>query len=184
MNGTKSANLIMNVYNLKQHGKHVLVFKSSLDTRDSGIVKSRALPTTLKADVVRQNMNGYMYKRAKDELPKFVYVDEVQFMTKEQIEELSDIVDLLGINVICYGLLTDYRSQLFEGSKRLIELADSIREIKNQCQFCNNKATQNMLFENDIPVFEGNPIRIGDTEYKHVCRKCYKHIKTLFREVM
>ena len=81
---------------------------------------------------------------------------------------------MLDIPVIAFGLKTDFRNELFEGSKTLLELADAIDELKTVCQYCNKKATLNLRMQNGIPTNIGETIQIGDEEYVPVCRKCYK----------
>ena len=89
--------------------------------------------------------------------------------------ELATIVDYGNMPVICYGLKSDYRGILFEGSYYLLVYADKISEQKTVCSMndCNNKATMNLRYDNNKPVFDGEQIIIGDLEYKPVCRKCY-----------
>ncbi|WP_337587679.1 hypothetical protein [Nosocomiicoccus massiliensis] len=119
-----------------------------------------------------------MYEKVKKENEKekvfAVLIDEAQFLSKKDIHNLSDIPDLLDIPVIAFGLKTDFRNELFEGSRTLLELADAIDELKTVCQFCNKKATLNMRLHNNIPTNVGESIQIGDEEYVPVCRKCYK----------
>ena len=98
-------------------------------------------------------------------------IDEAQFLTKDQVWELCQIVDNLNIAVLCYGLRTDFLGNLFEGSQWLLAWADSIEEIKTIC-FCGKKAIMNMRLLNGRPVFEGEQIFIGGNEsYISVCRK-------------
>ena len=178
MNSSKSAQAIMTIHNFQAQGKSTLVFKSSLDTRDDGYISSRAIKTRIPANLIDVTMNGVMSAFAKEQKPDFVFVDEVQFLTEAQVEELDYIVDVLGIDVICYGLLTDFQGQLFEGSKRLVETADSIREIKNQCYHCKNKANRNMRLLEGVPVYEGETVQVGAEEsYRSVCRRCYNEFR-------
>jgi thymidine kinase len=182
MNSSKSAQLIMTHHNFEQQGKKSIVFKSARDTRDK-MIKSRALNKELEATlVVRPEDKGKMYELARTywaiEDVEFVFVDEVQFLTTEQVEELSTIVDEFNVDVICYGLLTDFQGKLFEGSHKLVEEADSVREIKNQCAHCKSKANRNMRLVDGEPVFEGEVIQVGAEEsYRAICRKCYKKFK-------
>ena len=106
----------------------------------------------------------------------YILVDEAQFLSPTHINQLSDIVDVLGIDVLCYGLRTDFQGYLFPGSKRLFEVADKLTEIRRKCS-CKNNKTYNMRLENGIPVFEGEQIAIDgvDATYKSVCRKCFKN---------
>jgi thymidine kinase len=106
---------------------------------------------------------------------QWILVDEAQFLTTEQVDELSDVVDLIGVNVICYGLRTDFQTHLFEGSKRLFEVADTIEEIKSQCS-CSNKNIFNVRIDkNGDMITEGEQIDVcSEDKYITVCRKCYK----------
>ena len=106
---------------------------------------------------------------------QWVLVDEAQFLTAKQVDQLSDVVDYLGINVICYGLRTDFKTHLFEGSKRLFEIADTIEEIKSQCS-CSKKNIFNVrLDKNGDIMLNGKQIEVGsEDKYTTMCRKCYK----------
>ena len=101
-------------------------------------------------------------------------MDEAQFLTPEQVEQLSAVSDVLNIGVICYGLRTDFKTKLFPGSKRLFELADTIEEIKSSC-YCNGKTICNARVDsNGNVVTEGEQVEIGgDSRYVSLCRKCY-----------
>jgi thymidine kinase len=106
---------------------------------------------------------------------EWIFVDEAQFLTEEQVDQLSDVVDYLGINVMCYGLRTDFKSKLFPGSKRLFELADTIEEIKSTCE-CGNKTIINARVDKDGNVLKNGPQTLvgGDDRYISICRKCWK----------
>lgn len=176
MNSGKSAHIIMQVHNLREQGKKVVVMKPRLDTRDVGVIRSRALQTELATRLIDGDTNIF---EAIESISRhgidYIFVDEVSFLTTEHIEQLADIADVLQIPVFCYGLLTDYKSQLFEGSKRLIELSDSIRELKSPCIKCGRKATMHLRKLNDEYVFDGESIQVGDIdEYESVCRSCYQ----------
>jgi thymidine kinase len=104
-----------------------------------------------------------------------ILVDEAQFLSANLIEQLREITRKLDIPVICFGLRTDFRSHLFEGSKRLIELSDSIEEIKVTCHYCERKAILNLKHVNGKPVLDGPSIQLGTEElYFPVCYKCYQ----------
>ena len=178
MNSGKSMHLLAKAYNFEERNIPFILLKSSIDTRDgSNVIHSRALgsrecitvsPSTNILSLVKNEIvNTNIY-------PKWVMVDEAQFLTEKQIDELSDLVDKQDINVICYGLRTDFRTQLFPGSKRLFEIADSFEEIKSSC-YCNSKTIFNARideFKNIIT--DGEQIEIGgDTRYTSLCRKCY-----------
>lgn len=175
MNSSKSAQLLMTAFNFKQQGKKFHIVKSSKDTRDKTI-KSRAIHLEMDCTLVSHSTD--ILKVAMLHKPDWLFVDEVQFMDANMIKTLALIVDEMGINVVAYGLLTDFKGELFEGSKELIACADSIREIKNQCIYCTNKAIRNMRILNGQPIFEGETIQPGGNEsYQSVCRKCYTRIK-------
>ena len=175
MNSSKSAQLIMVDYNYKDQGKETLIFKPRLDTRDGGFVKSRALDTKVEAHLVGTSEHNFMFNMTQQFKPNCVLVDEVQFMPSHQIEELARIVDLLHVPVICFGLMTDFQSQLFTGSKRLIELGAILDEIKTVCWECKARAVHNMRYVNGKPTFSGKQVEVGGNEmYKPVCRKCYR----------
>lgn len=116
------------------------------------------------------NINNVTYKPQL----KWVLVDEAQFLTKEQVDQLGAVVDKFGVNVMCYGLRTDFKTNLFEGSKRLFEIADTIEEIKSSCE-CDNKCIFNARVDkNGDVVVDGEQIEIGgDDRYVSMCRKCY-----------
>ena len=184
MNGGKTLNLLSTAYNLEENGIQIMVLKPSLDTRDGeGIIRSRA-GLERKCIMVDQDINLYKaikaYKNVLathfEEL-KWVIVDECQFLTEKQVDELSDVVDFLGVNVMCFGLRTDFQSHLFPGSKRLFELADDIEEIKSSCECGEKKASINARFdENGEIVTDGSQVEIGGNDkYKAVCRRCWKN---------
>lgn len=101
-------------------------------------------------------------------------MDEVQFLTEEQVDQLAYIADYFGINIICYGLRTDFRTKLFPGSKRLFEIADSFEEVKSSC-YCGSKTIFNArIDENRNIVTDEEQIEVGgDNRYISLCRKCY-----------
>lgn len=172
MNSSKSANLIMTAYNFKQQKKRFIAMKSTKDTRDLHIT-SRALTVALPCIPV-SSVNDIRAALLDKEID-FLFVDEVQFMEPNMIDELAAIADS-GISVVCYGLMLDFRGELFPGSKRLVECADSLREIKNQCIYCKNKAIRNLRLVNDVPVFDG-PLELPGDSYQSVCRKCFEQKK-------
>ena len=175
MNSSKSAQLIMVDYNYKDQGKETLIFKPKLDTRDGEVVKSRALGTEVEADMVGKGEHNLMFNKTQQLMPNCVLVDEVQFMPSHQIEELARIVDLLHVPVICFGLMTDFQSNLFEGSKRLVELGAILEEIKTVCWDCKARAVHNMRYLDGSPTFDGEQVEVGGNEmYRPVCRKCYR----------
>lgn len=183
MNGGKTLKLLSTAYNLEENGVQIMVLKPSLDTRDGeGVIKTRA-GLKRKCIMIDKDINLYKaikaYKNVLDsqlETLRWVIIDECQFLTKEQVEQLSDVVDFLNVSVMCFGLRTDFQSHLFEGSKRLFELADDIEEIKSSCTCGERKASINARFdENGEIIIEGGQVEIGGNDkYKAICRKCWK----------
>ncbi|TVX86111.1 thymidine kinase [Paenibacillus agilis] len=182
MNASKSANLIMDWYNHKSNDKSVLVFKPVTDTRDYGYVTSRAIETKIPASLITPDIEGIMFAMTKTFMPRIVFVDEVQFFTTKQIDELSSVVDELGVTVIAYGLMTTFKGELFEGSKRLVERADVIERIRSECTECSNEGVMNGRFVNGVMQTEGKTVVMGKEKdedkhipvYKVLCRKCYE----------
>lgn len=123
---------------------------------------------------ITREFNIFEYINKLEDKPDCILVDEANFLTREQVFELTDVVDFFNIPVICYGLRADFRLNFFEGSHPLMELADKIEEIKTICE-CGAKATVNMRFVDGKAVTAGDQVFIGGNEsYKSVCRKCYK----------
>lgn len=188
MNAGKSIDILKTHHNYLEQGKDCLLLSSSDDNRfGEGIIASRI---GVKAPSLMFTPETDIYQLIENNLTKntlCIIVDESQFLTSEQVDALSDVVDNLDIPIICYGLLSDFQSNLFTGSKRLIEIADSHEQLKTVCWICNKKALFNLRVKGDFPLFEGNQIEIGDNAdkvtdeetigYYTVCRKHYKEAK-------
>lgn len=168
MGSSKSANALMAEYNYRERGQLVLLAKTNIDTRDGkNTIKSRIglqRECLLLSDVCAM----------KDEsIKKFdaVIVDEIQFANREQVDFLAHIVDDLNVPVMCYGLRSDFQLNLFEGSERLLAIADEIKEIKTVC-WCGKKATCNARYNEHGIVRNGEQIMLGaNDEYIALCRK-------------
>lgn len=183
MSGGKSLNLLSTAYNLEENGIQIMILKPSLDTRDGeGVIRSRA-GLEQKCIMIDKEINLYKaikaYKNvlaAQFETLKWVLIDEAQFLTEEQVDQLSDVVDFLNVNVMCFGLRTDFQSHLFPGSKRLFEIADDLEEIKSSCECGEKKASINARFDENCEIItEGSQVEIGGNDkYKAICRKCWK----------
>ena len=155
----------------------VIVVKPKIDTkgntktlaRDGGEVEATFLIG--KKDNIYFEITNYLLKHNLD----FILVDEAQFLEVHHVDELADIVDILGVTVICYGLRTDFQGKLFTGSMRLFEVSDEACGISRQCS-CGNEKIYNMRLEDGKPVFEGEQVAIDGVSatYRAVCRKCYK----------
>ncbi len=171
MGSSKTANALMVDYNYHERGKKALLIKPDIDIRDgSSIIKSR-IGLEKKCELMSKFL-GY----SSEQITKYdcIIVDEIQFATKEEVDFLSDIVDRLNIPVMCYGLRADFKNELFEGSKRLITLADEIHEVKTVC-WCGSKATCNARYNEKGIVKEGDQIELGSNDkYVALCRKHYK----------
>lgn len=172
MGSSKSAIALMTKYNYEQKGFNVLLLKPAIDTRDGDMVSSR-IGISCKCFKFDKNFNLFQFFTEQNKVKKIngVIVDEVQFCTKEQIEELRAIANT--VSVICFGLKTNFKSELFEGSKRLLEIADNISEIKTVCK-CGNKAIINAKVVNGKIIKSGNEIDIGgDEKYISICYNCW-----------
>ena len=178
MNSSKSAQLLMTAHNYEERNHRVLIVKPGVDSRDGLYVQSRALDTKRKVDlVIGPDDHWFVFKEVEETDYAAVLVDEAQFLTDFQVDELAEIVDDLGIPVLAYGLRTDSFSNLFTGSKRLFEVADKFQELKTICPCCGKKAVINMrLSEDNEPIFDGEQVSPGN-HYVAVCRKYFKELK-------
>lgn len=183
----KTRDLIKTWYNYNEKGMNALIIKPGDDKKAGENIQSRA-NEELKANfVVPKDVNiydliaGYLVNNNLH----CILVDEAQFLTPKQVDELSDIVDNFNIPVLCYGLRADAFTNLFPGSKRLFEVADVPEELKAICK-CGDKATHNIRFDRIngelIPVFSGPQIAIDgiDSEYDSLCRPCYKKLRRTY----
>jgi len=168
----KTLNLLAVAHNYRQQGKKILLMKPGLDTRfGKEWIKSRA-GLEMKADVLIdtvRSIEGLDYTGVS-----CILVDEAQFLSSAVIEELRRITLDCDIPILCYGLRTNFKSHLFEGSTRLMELADSIEEVKATCHFCNRKSIMNLKHVNGLATNEGPAVDLGAEEkYFPACYKCY-----------
>ena len=169
----KSTELLRVAHNYKIQGKKILTYCPAIDTRSGiGKIKSRL---GMEKDVIPIEVDTDIFKDAALERPVCILVDEANFLTKEHVIQLAEIVDKLKIPVMAYGLKNTFASELFEGSYYLLIHADKIREIKTVCYYCDRKATHVLRIEDNKPVFAGDTIKVdGDgCEYTPVCRGCW-----------
>ncbi|AYF54163.1 thymidine kinase [Clostridium botulinum C] len=177
INSGKSTNLMQVAHNYEERGMKVIVMKPKRDSKGGDKVVSR-LGVTRKVDILLDvNENAYEKVKniCKEETINCILVDEVQFLKKEQIDQLFEIAVKLDIPTICYGLRTDFKMNGFEGSMRLLLLAHSMEELKTICR-CGKKASLNGRKINGKFVFEGEQIAIDkedNVEYESLCPKCY-----------
>ena len=176
MGSGKTIDLLKVAYNYKERGQNVVKKKKKIDDRyDVGKVTTR-IGIQSDAELFDSETNIYRQIKQLETKPDCILIDEAQFLTRKQVVQLTDVVDILEIPVICYGLRTNFRMKFFEGSGPLMEMADKIEEIKTICE-CGKKATVNMRMISGVPVTTGPDILIGGNDsYKAVCRKCYKRL--------
>lgn len=177
MGSSKTAQALITKFNYEERGMKTVLIKPSVDTRDGkNICKSRI---GLSAEALTVNKSVNLFKLIRDMKVDVVIVDECQFLTEDQVDQLADVVMEMDVPVLCFGLRADFQTHLFPGSKRLFEIADSITEIKYICE-CGNKAVVNArLDESGRVVTEGSQVLIGGNDrYVAMCRKCWlKKIK-------
>ena len=176
MGSSKSAQALMCKYNYEQKGFQVLLLKPGVDTRGDSetrkFVTSRiGLSAPCTTFSKEQNLEELILPKI-EKGTQVIVVDEAQFCTSLQVEQLKEIAN--KVPVLCYGLKNNFKSQLFEGSKRLVEIADSLSEIKSVCR-CGRKATVNARFVNGKVVTDGAEVLIGgDESYESMCYTCWK----------
>ena len=181
MNAGKSTILLQSSYNYNERGMDTLLFIPKIDNRfGMGQITSR-IGLAQEALSIDNDFNFYEHvakELAKNDRIKCVLVDEAQFITKQQVHQLSEITDELNLPVLAYGLRADFQAEPFEGSMYLMALADNLVELKTICH-CGKKATMNMrIDENGNKVTEGAQIEIGGNDrYIAVCRKHFKEGK-------
>ncbi|WP_313526852.1 thymidine kinase [Anaerotignum sp.] len=176
MGSSKSAQALITKFNYEEQGMRVWLLKPARDIRDGlNVVKSR-IGLEQKAEAIDENEDLFaVFKQREKEFFEVIIVDEAQFLSTQQVEQLRDIVDTYNVPVFCYGLRTDFRTKLFPGSARLLELADSISELKTVCA-CGKKATVNArLDQSGVVVTQGEQVFLGGNEsYKPMCYRCWK----------
>lgn len=178
LNAGKSIEILKVKHNYEEQGKKVLLMTSSLDTRDGvGKVSSRI---GLSSDAIALSPEDSVMKVVQAELLNgnisCILIDEAQFLTRFQVEDLTKVVDEYNIPVMAFGLKNDFKNNLFEGSEALLCYADKIAEMKTICWHCHKKASMNLRLNDGEPVYDGEQIQIGGNEsYMAVCRKHYYH---------
>lgn len=177
MNAGKSTLLLQVAHNYEERGMRVYLLTSKLDTRSGeGVIASR-IGVKHTSDTYAEEDN--VYTKIKEQHTKAplscVLIDEAHWLSPEHVHQLTDIVDELGIPVMCYGLRTDFQGKLFPGSQELLTCADELREIRTICH-CGKKATMVLrLDKNGKALKEGPQNQVGGNEsYVSVCRKHWK----------
>ena len=175
MGSSKTANALITRFNYQERDMKVWLIKPSIDNRDGAdIIRSR-IGLEAVADVITHDTDILSLFEKDHRSSDVIITDECQFFTPEQIDQLRKIVDVYDIPVMCFGLRTDFLTNLFPGSRRLFEVADSITEIKTICS-CGSKATVNARIDGDGNVVTtGSQILIGGNDsYIAMCHKCWK----------
>jgi len=182
MNAGKSTALLQSNHNYKESNLKTLLFvPKSIADKSNGKIVSRI---GLEADAIIVNNEYDFYNeisKKQSEKISCIFVDEAQFLTKKQVHGLGKIADELNIPVMTYGIRTDFRGELFEGSQELLALADNLKELKTICSECDKKATMVVrLDSNGKILLEGDKILIGGNEiYKTLCRKHFRELTKL-----
>ena len=185
MGSSKSANILMVRYNYEERGQYAVLLKPRTDNRDG----EHEIQSRIGLSAPAEYVDEFLKEIAEfwdDEISEYTYhgkrvdailVDEAQFLSPEEVDTLSDIVDFYNIPVLCYGLRTDFLNHLFPGSMRLMEIADVIEEVPTVC-WCGKRAQCNTRYANGKIVREGAQIMLGSNEsYVALCRKHYKEGK-------
>lgn len=184
MGSSKSANALMTRFNYMERGCNVLLIKPALDTRDyeidengfkTTVVHSR-IGLSAPVDVIdtQDSILRLLEERNNERVINVIIVDECQFMTEKQVEECRYIVSYFDIPVLCFGLRTDFQTRLFPGSKRLMELADTIDEVKHVCSCMDKSIVNARLDAMGNIITEGNQVEIGGNEkYEAMCWRCW-----------
>ena len=174
MGSSKSAQALITKFNYEEKGMRVWLIKPSIDTRDGAdIIRSR-IGLEAHANVILPDDN-IVEKYREAGRHDVIITDEAQFFTPEQIDQLRELVDREDLPVLCFGLRTDFLTHFFPGAMRLMELADSLTEIKTVCS-CGRKATVNArIGEGGRIITEGSQVFLGGNDsYVAMCHKCWK----------
>ena len=174
MGSSKTAQALITKYNYEENDLKVWLIKPSADTRDGAQLLRSRIGLEAQVEPVAPHVDIYArYLGSPARRCDVIIVDECQFMTEQQIDQLRTIVDEHDIPVMCFGLRTDFQTRLFPGSRRLMEIADTIQEIKTICD-CGAKATVNARINDGYIVTEGAQVVLGGNDcYIAMCHKCY-----------
>ena len=175
MGSSKTAQALITKYNYEENGLKVWLIKPSADVRDGADVLRSRIGLEAKVEAILPEMDIYsLFQQTQAETCDVIIVDECQFMTPEQIDQLRFIANDYEIPVMCFGLRTDFLTKLFPGSMRLLEVADTIQEIKTICD-CAAKATVNARIDSEGHIVtEGAQVVLGGNDsYIAMCHRCY-----------
>ena len=174
MGSSKTAQALITKYNYEENDLQVWLIKPSADTRDGVQLLRSRIGLSATVEVIAPGVDVYkLFGDTRAGKCDVIIVDECQFLTENQIDQLRNIVNEHNIPVLCFGLRTDFQTRLFPGSRRLMELADCIEEIKTMCD-CGAKATVNARINDGYIVTEGAQVVLGGNDsYIAMCHKCY-----------
>ena len=182
MNAGKSTALLQSNHNYSESNLKTLLFiPKDLGDKSNGKIISRI---GLEADATIVDSKYNFFNEIENLNHKdisCIFVDEAQFLSKDQVQSLGKVADELSIPVMCYGIRTDFQGQLFDGSKELLAIADNLKELKTICSMCEKKATMVVrLNQEGEVVLEGEKIVIGGNDiYKTLCRKHFRQLTKL-----
>ena len=174
MGSSKTAQALITKFNYEERGMRVWLVKPALDTRDGEAVIRSRIGLEAKCFPIGREVDLLELFKVSADSYDVIIADECQFFTEAQVDALRAIVNDFGIPVLCFGLRTDFLCHLFEGSRRLFEVADSIAEIKTICS-CGSKATVNARLDGNMRVVtEGDQVLLGGNDcYIAMCHKCW-----------
>ncbi len=175
MGSSKTAQALITKYNYEENNLNVWLIKPSADVRDGVDTLKSRIGLEAKVQIIAPDMDVYrLFCDTQKDTCNVIIVDECQFLVPEQIDQLRCIVNDFNIPVMCFGLRTDFQTKLFPGSMRLMEIADTIQEIKTICD-CGAKATVNARIDSEgYVVTQGAQVFLGGNDaYIAMCHKCY-----------
>ena len=175
MGSSKTAQALITKYNYEENDLQVWLLKPSADVRDGADILRSRIGLEAKVQIIPPQTDVYdLFQHTRQDCCDVIIVDECQFLTPQQIDQLRYIVNDYNIPVMCFGLRTDFQTKLFPGSRRLMEVADAIQEIKTICD-CGAKATVNARIDSEgYIVTEGAQVVLGGNDsYIAMCHKCY-----------
>ena len=175
MGSSKTAQALITKYNYEENDLKVWLLKPSADVRDGATILRSRIGLEAEVEVIAPDADIFeRFLRKKSGNCDVIIVDECQFLSEAQIDQLRAIVDEHNIPVMCFGLRTDFQTKLFPGSRRLMEVADTIQEIKTICD-CGAKATVNARIDSQGHIVtQGEQVFLGGNDsYIAMCHKCY-----------
>lgn len=182
MNAGKSTSLLQSAHNYREQGMDVMLCTAAIDDRyGEGVIRSRI---GLSEEAIVYDENTHFVRLFENTPNKLacILVDEAQFLSSQQVDQLAELVDFSDIPVLCYGIRTDFQGQLFSGSSRLLAIADKLFELKTVCS-CGRKATMTIrLDDQGKPMAAGDQVQIGGNERYE--SKCRRHHSLLMRQAL